>query len=63
MKGRFIVEVQQQLVLQTGALVRNIYINVTTSVVLCQLVSSRGQLWICNTCHRKISTGQMPAEC
>ncbi|XP_044191600.1 LOW QUALITY PROTEIN: uncharacterized protein LOC122969723, partial [Thunnus albacares] len=32
-------------------------------VVPCQLVSSRGQLWICYTCHNKISKGQIPAEC
>ncbi|XP_049908659.1 uncharacterized protein LOC126395316 [Epinephelus moara] len=32
-------------------------------VVPCQLVLSRGQLWICHTCHRKISAGEMPAEC
>ncbi len=32
-------------------------------VVPCQLVLSRGQLWICYTCHHKIGTGEMPAEC
>ncbi|XP_044191554.1 uncharacterized protein LOC122969696 [Thunnus albacares] len=32
-------------------------------VVPCQLVLSRGQLWICYTCHNKISKGQIPAEC
>ncbi|XP_061749313.1 uncharacterized protein LOC133547832 [Nerophis ophidion] len=29
----------------------------------CLLVESRGQLWICFTCHSKISKGQIPAEC
>ncbi|XP_029934951.1 uncharacterized protein LOC115378676 [Myripristis murdjan] len=32
-------------------------------VVPCSLVSSRGQLWICFTCHGKLSAGEMPAEC
>ncbi|XP_029923306.1 uncharacterized protein LOC115370422 isoform X2 [Myripristis murdjan] len=32
-------------------------------VVPCSLVSSRGQLWICFTCHGKLSRGEMPAEC
>ena len=27
------------------------------------LDSARGQLWICTTCHQKLSRGQMPAEC
>nr|XP_061838349.1 uncharacterized protein LOC133620798 isoform X2 [Nerophis lumbriciformis] len=29
----------------------------------CPIVVSRGQLWICVTCHSKISKGQFPAEC
>ncbi|XP_061923815.1 uncharacterized protein LOC133663392 isoform X1 [Entelurus aequoreus] len=29
----------------------------------CPLVVSRGQLWICFSCHSKISKGQIPAEC
>ncbi|XP_072768833.1 uncharacterized protein [Nerophis lumbriciformis] len=29
----------------------------------CPIVESRGQLWICFTCHSKISKGQFPAEC
>ncbi|XP_029954136.1 uncharacterized protein LOC115393324 isoform X3 [Salarias fasciatus] len=29
----------------------------------CQLVPSRGHLWICYTCHSKISKGETPAEC
>uniref|UniRef100_A0A672HNV9 ATP-dependent DNA helicase n=2 Tax=Salarias fasciatus TaxID=181472 RepID=A0A672HNV9_SALFA len=29
----------------------------------CQLVPSRGHLWICHTCHSKISKGETPAEC
>ncbi|XP_029933198.1 uncharacterized protein LOC115377526 [Myripristis murdjan] len=32
-------------------------------VVPCSLVSSRGNLWICFTCDRKLSSGEMPAEC
>ncbi|XP_029933202.1 uncharacterized protein LOC115377530, partial [Myripristis murdjan] len=32
-------------------------------VAPCLLVSSRGNLWICYTCHRKLSSGEMPAEC
>uniref|UniRef100_A0A672F4L9 ATP-dependent DNA helicase n=2 Tax=Salarias fasciatus TaxID=181472 RepID=A0A672F4L9_SALFA len=29
----------------------------------CQLVPSRGHLWICFTCHSKVSKGVTPAEC
>ncbi|XP_061913866.1 uncharacterized protein LOC133656995 [Entelurus aequoreus] len=29
----------------------------------CPLVVSRGQLWICFSCHSKINKGQIPAEC
>ncbi|XP_029910642.1 uncharacterized protein LOC115361416 [Myripristis murdjan] len=32
-------------------------------VAPCSLVSSRGNLWICYTCDRKLSSGEMPAEC
>ncbi|XP_029935768.1 uncharacterized protein LOC115379188 [Myripristis murdjan] len=32
-------------------------------VAPCSLVSSRGNLWICYTCDRKLRSGEMPAEC